>query len=107
VGNFYTNHTVRTTDQAAVVKVLAGRRAYVSPPSHGAVVVFDQEMMDVETLGADLSGELHCPVLAIMNHDDDILWYALFENGAKTDEYDSTPGLFHRTPRTARGRRRQ
>ena len=48
-------------------------------------------------LGTRLSLEFGCPVLAVLNHDDDILWYQLFENGKLADEYDSTPGYFDAT----------
>ncbi len=34
------------------------------------------------------------PVLAIVVHDDDILFFQLYENGEITDDYDSSPGYF-------------
>jgi hypothetical protein len=69
VGSFYVNYTVRSADQAAVVKSLKGRRAYVTPVKDGALVV-------------------------TVNHDDDMLWYGLFDKGRLTDEYNSWPDYF-------------
>lgn len=99
MGNFYVNYTVRTADQPRVVKALSGRKAFVTPPSGGALVVYDeaadsQEQATVMALGELLSSSLDAPVLAVLNHDDDLLWYGLFEHGECTDEYDSSPGYF-------------
>jgi len=99
MGNFYVNYTVRTDDQAAIIKALAGRNAFLTSANKGAIVVFDEaaDSQDVDVvmaLGVHLSRELGCPVLAVLNHDDDILWYGLFEKGRCIDEYDSSPGYF-------------
>ena len=99
MGNFYTNHTLKGTSQQAVAKVLAGRSAVVTPTKDGCVVVFDEQSDDqdphvVSALAKRLSREFGCPALAVLNHDDDILWYQLYVDGSLTDEYDSCPGYF-------------
>jgi hypothetical protein len=99
MGNFYTNYTLRGVTQEAVAGALAGRACVVTPSVHQTVVVFDEESDDqdqavIASLAAELSGALHCPVLAVLNHDDDILWYQLYADGELRDEYDSSPGYF-------------
>lgn len=102
MGNFYTNYTLRTTNQRAVGTALSGRKAVVTPERNGCVVVFDEESDKqdekcITELAAKLSREIHCPVLAILNHDDDILWYHLYEDGQLADKYDSSPNYFEPT----------
>lgn len=99
MGNFYTNYTLRGPGPQTVATVLAGRSAIVTSAHNGCVVVFDEEADEQDThviseLAGRLSRELSCPVLAVLNHDDDIFWYQLYLNGALTDEYDSSPGYF-------------
>ncbi len=99
MGNFYVNFTLRGPDQQAVAAVLAGRASIVSPVQDNCVVVFDEESEEqdqevIAELASRLSGRLECVLLAVLNHDDDILRYQLFLNGDLMDEYDSTPGYF-------------
>jgi len=99
MGSFYTNFTLRGPSQEAVAAALAGRSAIVTPAQNGCVVVFDEQSDDQDSaviaqLAARLSRELHCPVLAVLNHDDDIFWYQLYLAGVLADEYDSSPGYF-------------
>lgn len=99
MGNFYTNYTLRGPTQREVAAALAGRTAVVTPKKRGCVVVFDEasEQQDPETIGSlagDLARQFRCPVLAVMNHDDDIFWYQLYVAGALEDEYDSCPEYF-------------
>ena len=99
MGGFYTNYTLRGPSQKAVAEALAGRKAIVSPKSSGCVVAYDEASDDqdgeaIAALASHLSGTLCCPVLAVLDHDDDILWYQLYEDGKLTDDYDSTPGYF-------------
>jgi hypothetical protein len=102
MGNFYTNFTLRGPKPAAVAKALAGRNAFVTPEQDGCVVVFDeqsdeQDQDTITELASRLSETFRCPVLAVLNHDDDIFWYQLYENGELSDEYDSSPGYFEET----------
>jgi len=97
--NFYTNYTLRGPSQQAVAAALAGRSAIVTPEQDGCVVIFDEQSDDqdsavIAALASRLSRELRCPVLAILNHDDDIFWYHLYLSGELADEYDSSPGYF-------------
>jgi len=99
MGSFYVNYTVRGSSQEAVATALVGRVAIVTALQNGCVVVFDEESENqdlsvIDGLAARLSGGLQCPVLAVLNHDDDILLYRLYVRGNLADDYDSTPGYF-------------
>src|SRR5262245_13640564 len=97
MGNFYTNITLRGPNQEAAAAALKGRRALVSPVSQGCILVFDEES-EIQSevvfrLAAKLSRQFACPALAVLNHDDDVLMYHLYERGAQRDMYDSLPGF--------------
>jgi hypothetical protein len=101
MGNFYVNHTVRTADTAAVVATLrgVGRKAWVAPSVDGQVVVYDeasdsQNTAEVRSLARLLSRGLSAACLAVLNHDDDVLIYELFEDGEVTEAFSSNPGFF-------------
>jgi len=99
MGSFYTNYTLRGPSQFAVAAALTGRTALVTPSEAGCVVVFDEtsEEQDAEgmaELASTLSRRFRCSVLGIVNHDDDILSYQLYQAGALEDEYDSCPNYF-------------
>ncbi|MGV3771404.1 MAG: hypothetical protein ACO1QB_00780 [Verrucomicrobiales bacterium] len=102
MGIFYTNYTLRGPSPQQVAKFLAGRSAIVAPIQNECVVVFDGESESqdsgvINSLATHLSTNLECPVLAILNHDDSILWYQLVVNGVVVDEYDSAPSYFEPT----------
>src|SRR5215208_142239 len=101
MGNFYTNVTLRASDQPSVVQYLTERRrnAFVSPPEGSALVVFDsaceaQDYTVLRDLAIDLSKRFGCAAFAVMNHDDDVLLYTLVERGRVIDEYNSNPDYF-------------
>ena len=101
MGAFYTNISLRGPSQETVVQSLQRRHriAYVSPSDDGDVVLYDQECDEQDqelmaSLASELSRELQCPALAVLNHDDDILWYQLYENGELVDQYNSCPSYF-------------
>lgn len=99
MGNFYTSHTLRGVGQQDVAAHMRGKSAVVSPAQDGCVVVFDEESDDqdpqvVADLASRLSGALSCPLLAIINHDDDVLMYHLYVKGELIDEYNSCPDYF-------------
>ena len=99
MGSFYTSLTIRGAAREEVAKALKGRKAAISPTIDQYTVVWDSECENqdeaiLEKLSARLSSELKSPVLAALNHDDDILMYWLFKDGKKIDEYNSAPGYF-------------
>lgn len=101
MGSFYTNITLRGPTQHEVADYLiqADRIAYVSPTVKRITVVYDadSESQDTSVMGrlaSELSNHFQCPSLAILNHDDDLLVYQLYEAGKLIDEYDSSPGYF-------------
>lgn len=110
MGAFYTNVIVRHTDVDTVVSVLEtlGRDAFVTPADNGAIVVFDagiesQDAKDIDRFAGPLSERLRCVALVALNHDDDLLYYALLESGRLIDEYNSRPGYFDGTEQAAAG----
>jgi hypothetical protein len=101
MGNWYTNVALKNVAAAEVLPVLGqlGRRAIVNPAQHGWVTVFDEECekfdLDVlESLALTLSSELPCIALPCFNADDDVLWFAIYENGRRISRYASATQEF-------------
>lgn len=99
MGSFYTNYTLKGPSQQDITKLLAGRNTVVTPAHGGCVVVFDEQSDEqdqeiISDLASRLSSRFRGPVLAVLNHDEDILWYRLYERGELSDEYDSSPTYF-------------
>jgi hypothetical protein len=101
MGSFYTNISLKGPDQEQLVNHLNGirRRTFVSPTINGVTVVFDEESESQDDailteLATELSRKFDCVALAVLNHDDDVLWYQLCQSGKLTDEYNSSPNYF-------------
>lgn len=101
MGSFYTNITLQTTDQQGVAQYLntLRRNAFVLPAIKELVMVCDEESdaqdaRAISTLANQLSRQFDAVSIAIINFDDDILWYQLYKNGQLLDEYDSNPDYF-------------
>ena len=99
MGAFYTSHTLRGPSQHEVLAWFADRPAFVSKTERSYTTILDaacelQSGEELADLGMRLSAHFKCPVLAVLNHDDDILYFELYENGEKTDEYNSSPAYF-------------
>jgi len=110
VGNFYTNITLRSRDTDRIVTSLTELRrpALVAPPSDGFSVVYDRASEDqdpkvIDEAARHLSARLECAALAVVNHDDDVLWLGLYERGKVVDEYTSAPGYFDGEERAPEG----
>lgn len=101
MGNFYVSHIVKIGDADKVARLLldAGRAAVVVSTDNEWVCIFDrdsesQSAEDIVACGRLLSSGLTAPVLAVMNHDDSVLAYWLFQGGEVEDSYNSNPGYF-------------
>src|SRR5829696_2066225 len=99
MGAFYGNITLKGPSQEDVAKVLRGRRAMVTPKLGDYTVAFDsvcdeQNVDGIQALSSQLSRELHCPALAVIVHDDDVLGYFLYREGELADSYNSSPSYF-------------
>ncbi len=108
MGRFYANLTLRTTNHAAVLEIArsTGRPSFVSAERRGSIVLFDggEESDDPEFVHAQAelySGSLDCAALGVINHDDSVLMYALYDRGELCDEYISSPEYFELDEETA------
>lgn len=98
MGNFYTNITVVGHGATACVKVLSDLRceAYVVEVNNFCVV-YDRECdeQNTEVLAAlteHLATRLDTVTLAVLNHDDDILWLQLYDRSDLVAEYANRNG---------------
>lgn len=97
----YVNFSVPGQDSATVAAALKalGRKAFVAPTVDGITMFYDaaadeQDAKVITDLAAAASKALGAPVLAALNHDDDILQLWLVDGGAVADSYNSAPGYF-------------
>jgi hypothetical protein len=98
-GNFYTNisvHGIPTEQIFDIIRDL-NRRAYVAAAGNGWSIIYDQECdrQDTHILSAladHLASRTGGTALAVLNHDDDVLWFQLFHGQELVSEYASSGG---------------
>lgn len=78
---------------------LSDRSAFVSPTVRRCTLILDeacdsQSQEEIISFTAVLSYRFRCPVLSVLVHDDDALFYWLHREGRVVDVYQSNPGMF-------------
>ncbi len=93
MGNFYANITV-ATPRAAALQILGtlGRTAWVACTPERWSIVCDRECEGqapdvLASLALTLSTHACSAALAVLNHDDDVLLFGLFEQGTLSAQY--------------------
>jgi hypothetical protein len=101
MGNFYVNITTRKADAEAILQYLKSRdlSAFIAKGPEDYCTIYEercdeQDTRHITSLLKEISSQLNCAAIGMLNHDDDILAYELWLNGEKVDEYDSCPGYF-------------
>ncbi len=98
MGNFYTNVCAKNVSVEAAAEAIRGLRLDAFIHQAGSdVVVYEKrsDQQDTEILGAlaeRLSKDLNTVALAVLNHDDDILWFQLYSDGELVSEYANRGG---------------
>ena len=100
MGSFINNIHIYGLTEQDVINVL---KPTIKAPAHVAVSginwvsVYPAESEAVQDLAQKLSAELSTGVFAMMVHDDDILFFHVFEHGMMVDEFNSNPLYFSDT----------
>ena len=96
----YANVTIRHDDAMTVANAVAQMHRFnvISPVDQGSVVVFDRESDVNGELIVDfariISKDLESTAMAVLNHQDSVLLYWLFDSGKELDTYVSHPTFF-------------
>jgi hypothetical protein len=100
MGHFYTNFSALESDRPKIIGVLKAmeRRAFFAADREWCTI-YDEETESqyhdsIQQLGQQLSQHLQSPVLGVLNHEDDVLEYWLFDRGIVLDHYNSWPGCY-------------
>jgi hypothetical protein len=98
MGNFYTSITLKDVPLDAVVREMRAlnREAYVFSDRH-VVVVYDRETEKQDTsvlaaLAEHLATKLKTIAFAVLDHDDDALWFQLYDGNDLVAEYCNQKG---------------
>lgn len=110
MGSFYANVTLRGPSQTGVLDAVRrlGLSAMVSSTKNGLTVVAEaesgeQDSAALRNVTAKLSRRLGCAALGVMNHDDDVLWFVLYDKGKSVDRYNSSPAFWNDQELSPRG----
>lgn len=98
----YSNISVKGPSRQALIEYLSREKAvtYVSPSENGYTVVYPFDPFEtLEGCAAGISEHFQCPALAVVEFDDDIWLYWLYDNGLLKDEYNSDPSYGENVPR--------
>jgi DNA-binding YbaB/EbfC family protein len=95
MGNFYTNITLSTDKLQEVIDFLNEKNRHTYVYGEGSFVcVFPKNDRILFSFAGVLSKQFKCAAFAVMNHDDSLLLYQLFDSGKLMDDYNSCPGHF-------------
>jgi hypothetical protein len=100
MGGFYGSVQVRTEDRSHVRNIAEevakkrGVRCLLGPSINGWVGVYPEGNGQDQSFGEEIAHRIDSPVLHVMVHDDDILAYWFWRDGALVDSYWSIPGYF-------------
>lgn len=101
MGGFYVNfhaHTDAAEQLRGSLQQLTSR-AWVSQPKNRWISFFEesassQDPRVIERIANQVSRDLRCRVISFLIHDDSVLYYVLYNQGEKEDEFDSCPDYF-------------
>jgi hypothetical protein len=101
LGGFYVSYTIQSKDEEALRRTLTGREAGYAKVGNFMLVgdrqSDNQDGSIIMELAERISRPLNTAVLAVMNHDDDVLLYWLYRGGHLLDSYNSAPDYFEVT----------
>lgn len=107
MGNFYVNVTLKA-ERMALKTMLdhIADRSVIGPEADGwltfsSAALEQQEQETIDAYGEGVSKHVAGPVIAALNHDDDILSIDVYEGGVRTATYNSCPGYFSESPTEA------
>lgn len=102
MGNFCKNVTVKGPHRQAIVDFLVdmGGLFYVSPTVDTITTIaanhtYLQNSDVLANFARTLSQQFQCPALAVINHDDDVFAYVLYDGGGRDHAYNSSPWYFN------------
>ncbi len=101
MGNFYANVTLKGPSRLDIATYLEqlGCKAFLTPEVDSVTTVCEEQCDSqngavISRFTRKLSERFHCPALAILNHDDDILAYVQYDRGERHHAYNSSPWYF-------------